>query len=250
MSFYLERVLQVGTAWFLLWAAAGQSGVVAPLQAHLESQQSEWVLGVPVEFTASISNVSSAPVQSTDCDLRPDCERMIPLISEDGSSFHSFRGPEWDLGELMDLVPGKITLKPGTKVQASFILLWNRPTDTTKQAPTDGFAFPHVGTYFVKIKVSSGAGDLISNVVRVVIRQPEGDDAAIWEVLKADKGLARYYGFPDGAAGQGEKLQQLFSKYPNSSHAASLKKALAVYARQKAEIEEANKARSNPQQQH
>jgi hypothetical protein len=250
MSFYLERVLQIGTAWFLLWAGAGQSGVAAPLQAHLESQQSEWVLGVPVEFTASISNVSSVPVETTGCDLHPYCERMIPLISEDGSTFHSFLGPEWDLGKRMDLVPGRITLKPGTKVQASFILLWNRPTDTTKQAPTDGFAFPHAGTYSVKIKVSSGAGDLISNVVRVVIRNPEASDAAIWEVLQADKGLARYYGFPDGAAGQGEKLQQLLSTYPNSSHAASMKRALAVYARQKSEVEEVKKARSNPPQQH
>jgi len=250
MSFYLERVLQFGTAWFLLWAAAGQSGVVTPLQAHLESQQSEWVLGVPVEFTVSMSNVSNAPVQITDCDLHPYCERMIPLISEDGSTFHEFRGPEWDAGELIELMPGKITLKPGEKVQASFILLWNGPTDTSRRAPTDGFAFPHAGTYFVKVTVSSGAGDLISKAVRVVIRQPRGDDAVIWETLKADKGLARYYGFPDGTAGQGEKIQHLLSKYPNSSHAASLKKALAMYAREKAEIEAVNKARSNPQQQH
>jgi len=87
-------------------------------------------------------------------------------------------------------------------------------------------------------------------VIRVVIRQPQSDDAAIWEALKADKELARYYGFPNGAAGEGEKLQQLLNKYPNSSHAASMKKALAVYARQRAEIEQVNKAQSAPQQQH
>jgi hypothetical protein len=149
----------------------------------------------------------------------------------------------------MDTMPGTSTLKPSAKVQASFSLLWNGPTNTKGQAPTDGFAFPHVGTYFVKVRASSHFGDLMSNVVRVVIRQPRGDDAAIWETLKADKELARYYGFPNGAAGQGEKLQQLLNKYPNSSHAASMKKVLAVYARQKAEIEQVNKARSTPQQQ-
>jgi hypothetical protein len=35
MTFYLERFLQFGTAWFLLWVCAGQSGGVAPLQALL-----------------------------------------------------------------------------------------------------------------------------------------------------------------------------------------------------------------------
>jgi hypothetical protein len=243
MSFLLERILQLGTACFLLWASAGQSSMVAPLQASLEPKQSECVLGVPTEFTASISNVSSVPVETTDCALRPYCAMMIPLISEDGSTFREFRGPEWDLGKTMDLVPGKITLKPGTKVQGSFILLWDRPTDASKHAPTDDFAFPHVGTYFVKIKVASNLGELMSNVVRVVVRQPRGDDAAIWEALKADKGLARYYGFPDGTPGEGEKLQQLLNKYPNSSHVASMKKALAVYARQQAEIDAAKKAR-------
>jgi len=230
MTFHLERFLQFGTAWFLMWASAGQSSVVAPLRASLEPKQSEWVLGVPVEFTASVTNVSSAPVQ-TYSNLSPLWVGISFFISEDGSTFHAFDGPEWDLGKTMDIIPGTITLKPGTNVRASFILLWNGPTDTTKQAPTDGFAFSHAGTYFVKVRASSHFGDLISNVVRVAIRQPQGDDAAIWEVLKSDKGLARYYGFPDGAIIQGEKLQQLLNKYPNSSHAASMKKALAGYAR-------------------
>jgi hypothetical protein len=58
------------------------------------------------------------------------------------------------------------------------------------EAATDGFAFPHVGTYFVKVRASSHLGDLMSNVVRVVIRPPQGNNAAIWEALKADKELA------------------------------------------------------------
>jgi hypothetical protein len=147
----------------------------------------------------------------------------------------------------MDMGQGMITLKPGEKEQASFSLLWNGPFYTEGRAPTGDFAFPHAGTYFVKARVSSKFGDLVSNVVRVVIQQPQRDDAAIWAALKADKGLAQYYAYPDGAAGPGEKLQQLLNKYPNSSHAASMKKVLAVYVRQKAEIEE-KKARSAPQQ--
>jgi len=63
------------------------------------------------------------------------------------------------------------------------------------------------------------------------------------------KGMAQYSDYPDGAAGQGEKLQRLLNKYPNSSHAASMRKALAEDARQKAQIEEMKKAKGNPQQQ-
>jgi hypothetical protein len=174
------------------------------------------------------------------------------FISEDGSTFHRFRGPQWYQGDLLDIAEGTITLKPGEKVQASFPLLWNGPFYAEGKAPMGDFAFPHVGTYFVKVRVSSKFGDLMSNVVRVVIQQPQGDDAAIWEALKADKGLIQYYADPDWdgtVAGQGEKLQQLLNKYPNSSHAASVKWALAAYARLKAEIEERKKAKSAPQQQ-
>lgn len=254
MNFYLERFLQFGTAWFLLWvSAAAQSGPQTPLQAHLEPEQSEWVLGAPVKFTASIRNVSRAPVLTYSLDdSSPLTEDISFFISEDGSPFHGFRGPRWYAGDLVDMVPGMVTLKPGEKQQASFSLLWNGPSYTEARAPTGGFAFPHPRTYFVKVRVSSKFGDLMSNVVRVVIRQPQGDDAAIWEALKADRGLAQYFASPDwdgAVAGQGEKLQQLLSKYPNSSHAASMRKALAEYARQKSQIEETKKAKGNPQQQ-
>jgi hypothetical protein len=227
-------------------AAAAQGRAQTPLQAHLESQQGEWVLGVPVEFTASVVNVSSVPVQ-TYSDLSPLWQGINFLISENGSTFHVFNGPEWDLGETMDVVPGTITLKPGARVEASFSLLWNGPANTKGLAPTDGFAFPHVGTYLVKVRASSKVGDLMSNVVQVVVRQPQGDDAAVWETLKSEKELARYYAFPNGAPGQGEKLQELLIKYPNSSHATAMKKALAEYAKQEAEIEQEKKATSTPQ---
>ena len=207
-------------------------------------------MGVPVKFTASIRNVSSTPVLTYSLDeSSPLTEDISFFISEDGSPFHGFRGPQWYAGDLVDMGQGMITLKPGEKEQASFSLLWNGPFYTEGRAPTGGFAFPHAGTYFVKVRVSSKFGDLMSNVVRVVIQQPQRDDAEIWEALKADKGLARCFDYPDGAAGQGEKLQQLLNKYPNSSHAASMRKALDEYARQKAQIEETKKAKGNPQQQ-
>src|SRR5438105_14405319 len=69
-----------------------------------------------------------------------------------------------------------------------------------KGSATDGFAFPHMGTSFVKVRAFSHFGDFrrldvqMSNVVRSVMRSPRGDDAARWEALKADKELARYYG--------------------------------------------------------
>jgi len=218
MSFYLKSFLQFGTAWFLLWAsAAGQSGGVAPLQALLEPERSEYLLGIPVKFTASIRNVSSAPVLTYSLDdSSPLTEDISFFISEDGSPFHGFRGPQWYAGDLMDMGQGMITLKPGEKEQASFSLLWNGPFYTEGRAPTGGFAFPHAGTYFVKVRVSSKFGDLISNVVLLLIRQPQGDDAAIWEAFKVDKGLSQYYACSnwDGAvAGQVEKLQQLLERF-------------------------------------
>jgi hypothetical protein len=249
MALHLKRVLPFATAWFLLCSSAGQSTAATLLHAHLEPQQSEWVLGVPVELTASVTNVSNAPVK-TYSDLGPEWEGIDFFVSEDGSTFHRFRGPQWYQGDLEDVLPGIITLKPGEKVQESFSLLWNGPGDAGRPSPADGFAFPHAGTYLVKARASSKFGDLMSNVIRVLIRQPQGDDAAIWEALKADQGLSRYYSYSNGATLQGEKLQQLLNKYPNSSYAAAMKKALSVYARRKAEIEAAKKARSTSQPQH
>jgi hypothetical protein len=249
MALRLKRVLPFATAWFLLYTSAGQSTRAAPLQAHLEPQQSEWVLGVPVELTASVTNVSNVPVKTYN-NLGPEWEGIDFSISEDGSTFHGFRGPQWYLGDLMDIAVGTITLKPGEKVQASFSLLWNGPAATMRQSAWNGFAFPHAGIYFVKARASSKVGDLMSNTVRVAIREPNGDDAEVWEAFKTDKGLARFYSCPNVDANQAEKLQQLLNKYPNSSHAAFMKRALAAYAREKAEIEAARKARSASQPQH
>lgn len=249
MNFHVERLWHFGIVWFLaLTSATAQSRAVTPLQAHLESKQNEWVLGVPVEFTVSVLNTSNAPVLTTTHDLRPEWGEMSLFISEDGTNFRGFMGPEW---ETWEGGAQKTPFNPGDKVQASFSLLWNGPNDTTSLAPTQGFAFPHAGTYFVKVKIFSDVGELMSNVVRVVMRQPQGDDAAIWEALKANKRMALYYVRPnldDAAAGEGEKLQQLLNRYPNSSHVASMNKALAVYARQKSLIEERNKAKNTTQQ--
>jgi len=240
----MERSVQAICLLLLTFAAPGWAQ--APVQAHLESKQSEWVLGVPVEFTASVINVSSAPVETYSAPS-PLWGGIFFVISEDGSTFHAFNGPEWDLAQRVDIVPGRTNLRPGEKVQASFSLLWNGSANTKRQARAEGFAFPHVGTYFVKVTAASPFGDLMSNVVRVMILQPQGDDAAIFGALKADRQLARSYGFPGGAATQGEKLQQLLKRYPNSSYTASLKKALAVYARQRAENEEEEKTRNTSQ---
>jgi hypothetical protein len=247
MNLKLEHALQLGLLFiFLAASAAGLSNGVVPLQAHLDAEKSEWVLGVPIEFTVSVLNISNAPVQTRTSNLHPKWGEISLFISEDGSNFRAFWGPEWDS---YDGALSKITLNPGAKVQASFSLLWNGPTDATRVAPTDDFAFPHATTYSVEVEVASDFGRLMSNVVRVVVKQPHGDDAAIWGHLEADKGLARYYGYQDGAPGQGEKLEQLLNKYPNSSHVASMKKALAVHALQETEIEEMKKARSTPQPQ-
>jgi hypothetical protein len=88
-------------------------------------------------------------------DSSPLTEDISFFISEDGSPFHGFRGPKWYAGDLVDMGQGMITLKPGEKEQASFSLLWNGPFYTEGRAPTGGFAFPHAGTYFVKVRVSS-----------------------------------------------------------------------------------------------
>jgi hypothetical protein len=244
----MERPVRAGVFWLVLLTFGAQGWAQAPLQAHLDSQQSEWVLGVPVEFVASVINVSSAPVQSYSAPS-PLWGGISFFISEDGSTFHVFNGPEWEVAQTIDAVPGRTNLKPGEKVQASFSLLWNCSRNAKGRDPTDGFAFPHAGIYFVKVRASSPFGDLMSNVVRVKILEPHGNDAAIFASLEADKELARYYGFPNGAAGQGGKLQQLLKKYPNSSYTAAMKKALAVYARQQAEIEK-EKTRSSSQQRH
>ena len=128
-------------------ALAGQVHAQIPLQAHLVSQQSEWVLGMSAKFTASIRNVSSTPVLTYSLDdLSPLTQDINFFISEDGFTFHGFSGPEWYAGELMDMTAGTITLKPGEIEQASFSLLWNGPCYSEGRVPMGYFAFSHAGT--------------------------------------------------------------------------------------------------------
>ena len=229
----LWYLVRIGAALLFLAAfVVSQEKERPPLQAHLDPEASEWVLGVPIQLTVSLQNISNEPIQTRTSDLNPGWGLVKLFISEDGSKFHPFWGPEWDT---YDGVLAKITLQPSAKVQASFALLWNgRITDAE---PTAGFAFPHAGIYFVRAAIFSDFGNLMSNVVRVVIKEPHDDDAAIWEQLKTDKKLTRYYQYPNSQVEEGEKLQKLLTMYPHSSHAAAMEKVLAVHARHKHENE-------------
>jgi hypothetical protein len=125
---------------------------------------------------------------------------------------------------------------------------------TTGQYATDAtrdFPFSKPGTYFAKAWVASTFGALSSNVVKIVIRAPQGDDAVIWEALSHDKKLARFlqkpfWDYPPVEPGEAGKLKQLLDSYPHSSDAAWIRKALDEHARNKALIEETKKGSSSP----
>jgi hypothetical protein len=249
MMSVLERTLEFGMALMLFLSLPAPAGAQTALQAHLESTQTEWVLGVPVEFTVSVRNTSEKTVRSR-FELHPHFGYLRLFISEGGTNFHGYWGPDW--GQTIDSLPGLVTLRPGEMQQATFSVLWNGPMDTTHQKPTEGFAFPHPGTYLAKVMVLADVGDLTSNVVRIVVLEPHGEDAAVWDALKADKELALYYGYPrPGGAVQAvvERLQKLLNRYPHSSHTAAMRKALNVYAKHKAEMEKLrNSGRVPPEQ--
>jgi hypothetical protein len=106
----------------------------------------------------------------------------------------------------------------------------------------------------VKAGVATSLGLLTSNVVRVTIPQPSGDDAAVWDVLKQDKKLAQFlqrpgWGNPAAEPGEADKLRELLNTYPRASQAASIRRSLDEHARNKALIEEMKKARSASQPQ-
>jgi hypothetical protein len=251
MMSVLERTLEFGMATMLLLSPASPANAQTALQAHLESTQTEWVLGVPVEFTVSVRNISNRTVR-TRLTLYPEDGYLSFLISEDGSNFHRYTG-SYNWGETIDMIPGLVTLKPGQAEQAAFSVLWDLPIGPARHHPMKGFAFLHPGTYFVEVRILvCDVGDLTSNVVRIVVLEPHGEDVGVWEALKADKELALYYGYPrPGGAVQAvvERLQKLLYRYPHSSHTAAMRKALDVYAKHKAEMEKLRNSGQVPPEQ-
>jgi len=252
MKILLERVFLTTMIWALPLVLTEQGRAQTPLQVHLESEQSEWVLGVPVEFKVSVTNVSPAPVRTAALNLDPTEGDLTLQISSDGSSFHSYFGPDWETAEMG---PSQVTLQPGQRVVGKpFPVFVNHSSPDTPTDPTRDFPFSAPGIYFAKAWVATAFGGLPSNVVKVVIRPPQGDDALVWEAFKHDKRLARFlqkpfWEYPPVEPAEAQKLKQLLDSYPHASNAAWLRKALDEHAKNKALIEERKKARSTSQPQ-
>jgi hypothetical protein len=232
----------------ILLAFAAQGDAQTPLQAHLEPEHSDWVLGVPVEFYASVANVSTKPVRMWRFYLDPQVGDLTFLISPDGSNFREYFGPHF---ETQEMSANMFTLQPGQRVlgRPSEVLFNFGHPNLPPELARD-LAFPAPGTYFVKARAVTALGVLMSNQVRLVVKPPRGDDSAVWETLEHDIKLVKFIQAPEWDSANDEppeaaKLRVLLERYPKSSHAPYIKKALDDSDKQKTTIKELKKARSH-----
>ena len=249
MTADFQRILPANAFLIFVVAFATRGAGQTALQVQLQPEQTNAVLGAPVEFKLSIKNISKKPVRMVRPYLDPETGDVGLLVSSDGVDFHPYFGPQWQTAEMG---PTEFTLQPGESIAGkSFPVLVNQSSPDTPTEPTKDFAFPAPGIYFVKATVDTSLGLLSSNMVRVLIGQPAGDDAAVWEQLQHDKELARFiqkpfWDNPSFESQEVAKLKQLLERYPRSSQAASMKKALDRHAATKAAIEKLRKPNSNP----
>ncbi|MGH9820086.1 MAG: hypothetical protein ACRD43_07930, partial [Pyrinomonadaceae bacterium] len=143
-----------------------------------------------------------------------------------------------------------VTLQPGQSLKYSeTTILWNgvpnvsHLNETAAKSVLAGkittqYAFPDPGTYYIKgvSYIGDEGKTMESDPIKITIKEPVGDDLAVWNEIKGNKEIA--FLMEDGSfdTGKDEEKQQLtdqveqtFTKYPQSIYSGYLKTNLEKY---------------------
>jgi hypothetical protein len=209
-------------------AAALAQSTAAQLRLSLVSPKRQYVLGEPVKLQVTLVNTSAAPLELLGL-LAPRFGSLILGISDDNKTFKSYSGPGWGVA---DTYAKPTQLQAGQQIGQEFTVLWNHPIPGARDYLAGDFAFPEAITYWLRVQLSDQVPVGPSNIVQISVGNPTGDDAAIWETMKADPKIAYYMQTPrtDIEPSYKSQLEALRNKYPNSSYAPYLREALEKLA--------------------
>ncbi|WP_287130846.1 IPT/TIG domain-containing protein [Candidatus Cyanaurora vandensis] len=161
-----------------------------------------------------------------------------------------YTGPSWGI-----MGSGSFSIaEPGKSVSYESVMLCNHRSDAyiddrkfMREGLESGFPFLRVGTYYVVARYGSSYSNYIeSEPVRVVIKQPIGADLIVWNTIKSNPLFACFLEL--GVPGDYEQVEEsqrmvatfedLLLRYPRSTYAPFIRKALETFRGEYKWIEE------------
>lgn len=212
---------------------------------EVQSDQSSYILGETVELKVKVINVLDRPIclHSRVSVLNGFVEVAIAYEEE---NFKEYRGPGWGFAhegclESIELAPN------GESFETSASILYNRAFKTAHLSKlrakwiadryiTTNYALTRPGRYFIKTILYDAEyqSTIESRPVEIVVKQPEGDDQVVWDILRGNPQCGYFIqtGGPRGrrkdpkTEAMVEMLEDLVVRYPSSRHAKGIRPAL------------------------
>ena len=213
------------------------------VQVSMKTLKPSYVLGEVVEFQVKIKNLSSDKILHRGLSLASS-SLILYIASEDGVyKKHNYYQTK-DIAGI---------LRAGKTFTFNESVLWNGvpnfadkrllPKDIVK----DNYLFSKPGIYYLKLNLvlpqEGGTSLAESDPITLIINQPIGEDAKVWNALKNRSDLGLFIQSGGGAIKKQKKsnkllseVESLISKYPNSVYANKLRDSKVRFLETKEKI--------------
>lgn len=216
------------------------------LALTLQSSKPSYTLGELVSLNIKVSNPTGQTVSlSSATDVWTGAVRVF--IADAGGELKEYRGPGWGLKDVVGAP--QVEIPPGGSFETAATVFYNHRPETGhlsemyasetrgKRVATE-YAFAHPGTYRLKAVLQNAEGSALeSGILEIEIREPQGVDRSIWEVLRDNPDLGYFIqsGGPNGppenprSQQMAATLERLAGSFPEGRQAEGIRAALAEY---------------------
>lgn len=243
ISCALAAFMHLAPGAALSWdqAEKGQPASLAGITLDVRPDCSRCLPGEPLRVTIRARNLSAtAAVFPSAADV---WEGHISLfVAFEEGPFKEYRGPGWGL---RDVAPGTLTaLTPGQAFTTEATILFNEGIRTSHLSATysgpisarqlsQGYALGRAGRYRIKAVLYDDAfiESVESSPAEVRVDEPEGSDAEVWTVLRANpelgyfiqSGSSRGRSSSDASERLIDLAERLAADHPSSRYAEALR---------------------------
>jgi len=215
------------------------------LALTLQSSQPSYVLGELVKLKIKVANKTGQAVSLSGA---PDVwtGAVKVFIASGEGPFKEYFGPGWGLRCVM--AAPQVEISPGGSIETAAAVLYNHRMETRqlsemyvreinrKRLGTD-YAFVRPGVYRLKAVLQKEDRTLESEALEIEIREPQGADRSIWEVLREDPELGFFVqtgspkSSPETPRSQQLKatLERLVGSFPEGRQVEGILASLAEY---------------------
>lgn len=212
---------------------------------EVRSSQPAYALGDPVDLEIVVRNASTQPISiPAGFDVLQGFVG-VEVAFGDGP-FREYRGPGWGLEDATG--EARVILGPKQRVATTANILFNHGSASGHLNPQaaaeiasryldEGYALPSAGRYRIRAVMHGGNASIWSEPIEIVVEQPTGEDAEVWNTLRSDPELGYFMqtGGPRGRSSAARRQQlistvaQLVTYHPGSRYSEVLRERLSRY---------------------